>query len=310
VYKRISMADKKPTAIDVFNGNLRLYENQYNALLAYHGMTAQQFMVTLVNAVKKTPKLLECDQRTLFGAIMVAAELGLTPNTHMQFAHIIPYYRSFKDQQGKWQKVLEAQFQPGYQGLIEIAYRHPSVSEIESGVIYENEEWSYNRGEREKPFYHKPMIPSKRGEKWIAVYALAWLKDNPRPKVSLLFYEDVLKIKKISQAANSESSPWNNSEKDPLNWMPRKTAIKQLFKELPKTKDTERIINIDNLAETGGTVRLTDEGNVETIETTYFEELNKLEKIEVKHDAVKDSVKSMMPSNAGTVDKTGQTNLI
>lgn len=263
-------ATKPPSQIEVFHGNLKRYENDLKALLTIHNIPPEKFMTLTLNAVKRMPQLLECDPKTLFGAIMVAAELGLEPNTNMGFAHILPYKRKFK-KGNVWESVLEAQFQIGYPGWLEIMYRNPKIESIDSGVIYENEEWYFDKGKRE-PFSHTPLPPSERGENWVAVFAIAWLKDASRPKVIVLYKEDIDKIKALSQGANSEYSPWN-STKDPFLWMPRKTALKQLVKELPKTKEIEKVYHIDNVVETGGTVRLTDDNTVEAVESDYAKAL-------------------------------------
>lgn len=302
--------ERKITAIDVFKGTLSRYENDLRALLEMHNMSPQNFITTTLNAVKKTPALLDCDPKTLFASILVSAELGLTPNTTMGFAHILPYKRKYKDKQGNWQEVLEAQFQIGYPGWLEIMYRNPKIESIETGVIYENEAWSFDKGRRE-PFSHSPLSPKLRGDNWVAVFGIAWLANVTRPKVIVLYREDIEKIMKLSQGANSSYSPWKDTDKDPFLWMPRKTTLKQLVKELPKTKEVERIVNIDNVVETGGTVRLGDDDRtVDTIDTGYMEHLNKLERIEEKSETIASAVKSMMPNNAGKTDKDGQTKLI
>lgn len=281
---------KKPSPVDVFRGNLQRYETDLKALLQIHGVTPEKFITSTMTAVKKEPKLLECDQRTLFAAILVSAELGLAPNTHSGLSFILPYRRKYKEG-NKEKYVLEAQFQLGYQGCIEVSLRNPKIESIESGVIYENEEWYFDKGKRD-PFSHKPLPPSKRG-KPVAAFAIAWLRDNPRPKVVVLYEEDIMLIAKISKAANSEYSPWNKDGSDPFKWMWRKTAIKQLWKELPKTSEMEKAQHIENVAETGGNVRLNDDGQPEIIDTTYMEDLSKQERLESKAASVAEGVKNL-----------------
>lgn len=239
------VAPKKLTQIDIFHGNLKKYESDLKALLSIHKLSPEKFITMTLNAVKRTPKLLECDPKTLFGSIMVAAELGLEPNTVMGYAHILPYKRKFKEG-AQWKEVLEAQFQIGYPGWLEIMYRNPKIESIDTGVIYENEEWTFDKGKRE-PFSHTPLPPSKRGANWVAIFAIAWLKDSSKPKVIVLYKEDIDQIRKLSQGANSDYSPWNSSDKDPFLWMPRKTGIKQLVKELPKTKEIDTVYHLDNV---------------------------------------------------------------
>lgn len=286
---------KKPSPVDVFRGQLQRYETDLKALLQIHGVTPEKFITSTMTAVKKEPRLLECDQRTLFAAILVSAELGLSPNTHSGLSWILPYRRKYKEN-GKDKYVLEASFQLGYQGCIEVSLRNPKIESIESGTIYENEEWHFDKGKRD-PFSHKPLPPSKRG-KPIASFALAWLSGVERPKVVVLYEEEIMEIAKISKAANSEYSPWNKAGSDPQRWMQRKTCIKQLWKELPKTSEMEKAQHIENVAETGGNVRLNDEGQPEIIDTTYMEDLTKQERLEGKGARVAEGVRNLRNKKA------------
>lgn len=286
---------KKASPADVFRGNLQRYENDLKALLQIHGVTPEKFITSTMTAVKKEPRLLECDQRTLFAAILVSAELGLSPNTHSGLSFILPYRRKYKDG-GKEKYVLEAQFQLGYQGCIDIALRNPKIEAIESGVIHQNEEWYFDKGKRD-PFSLKPLPPSERGEP-VASFAIAWLRDSARPKVVVLYKEEIAQIAKLSKAANSEYSPWNKDGSDPFRWMWRKTAIKQLWKELPKTSEMEKAQHIENVAETGGNIHLNDEGKPEIIDTTYLEDLSKQERLESKAASVAEGVKNLRNKKA------------
>lgn len=286
----VAPTNKPLTQVEVFHGNLKKYEGDLKALLSIHNIPPDQFIALTLNAVKRLPRLLECDPKTLFGSILVAAELGLPVNTTMGYAHVLPYKRKFKEG-NQWKESLEAQFQLGYQGWLEIMYRNPKIESIDSGIIYENEEWYFDKGKRE-PFSHTPLPPSERGEKWIAAFAIAWIRDTSKPKVIVLYKEEIEKIKKLSQGATSEYSPWN-SDKDAFLWMPRKTAIKQLVKELPKTKEVEKVYHLDNVAETGGNVRLNDDKTIEVIESDYMKNLPATERKEAKDNAVSNTMSSI-----------------
>lgn len=257
---------KALSPIQTFEKQLTSYRQNLSALLAAHNMSENEFMVTALNAVKKTPALLNADRSTLVAAILTSAELGLPPNTPMSLAFILPYNRSVKKAGGGYEKVLEAQFQIGYQGWLEIMQRNPKVESIDSGIVYEKEKWQYNKGLR-VPFSHEPLPPKDRGVP-IGAYAIAWIKGSEKPKVVFLYKDEIMEFKKISQGAASDFSPWNSDEKDPQKWMWRKTCLKQLAKELPKTRDMSRAYIQDNAVEMGGTQRLTEDGTVEVVETT------------------------------------------
>lgn len=267
VKKEEKPAQKPQTAIQVFENQLYSYKSNMRDLLAAHNMSELEFMVTAINAIKKTPNLLDADRKTLFGAILMSAELGLPPNTPMQLSFILPYKRKFKNEKGNWDQVTEAQFQIGYQGWVEIMLRNPKIESIDSGNVFSNEKWHFNKGLRE-PFSHEPKPPSTRGD-YVGSYAIAWMTTGNKPKVIFLYKEEIEEFKKISQGASSDYSPWNSIEKDPQKWMYRKTVLKQLSKELPKTRDMAKAYAQDTVVELGGTQKVDEAGKVELIESDY-----------------------------------------
>jgi recombination protein RecT len=265
---------------------LKSYEDNMFSLLRAHNIGVDQFMNIVVNSCKKTPTLFECDRGTLLGAVLSAAELGLLPNTPMGFSYIIPYNRKVKVG-NTWESRLEAQFQIGYQGWLEIMYRNPRISDIQCGVVYEGDHFKFTKG-TSGVFEHEAVSPGKRGEP-IGAYALAFLKEVDKPKVLFLYREEIESYQKISKAGNSDSSPWKDTEKDPRKWMWMKTCIKQLAKEVPKTRETEHAYHLDTVAETGGRVTIDQETVV--VEDSQDQ---KKERMESKGDNVLSSIKGMI----------------
>lgn len=276
--------NKKPTteltAVKTFEITLEKYKKNIVDLLQNRGISPQEFMVITVNAIKKNPKLLECDKSTLFGAILTAAELGLPPNTPAQLSYIIPYKRKYKEG-NIWKESMEAQFQIGYQGHLELMHRNPNVLDVETDVVYEKDEFEVIKGE-DKKIIHKPYYGEDRGKR-IATYAIVYLKGVTKPKFVVLRDYQIEKFKKISQSAAYDSSPWKDEDKDPMGWMWRKTAIKQIAKEIPKTQAIERALQVDNAMETGGKIVVTEEGEAEVLENEAF-------KIEQKNEAIQEAV--------------------
>lgn len=78
-------------------------------------ITPERFTRMALSALNTTPKLAECSHMSFLSALMNAAQLGLEPNTPLGQAYLIPY----KNKSG-----LECQFQIGYKGLLDLAYRN------------------------------------------------------------------------------------------------------------------------------------------------------------------------------------------
>lgn len=282
------------TPTKAFEVTLQRYEQNIMDLLQFHGVSPKEFMVITINAIKKNPKLLECDKSTLFGAILTAAELGLPPNTPGQLSYIIPYKRKIKDG-SNWREVVEAQFQIGYQGHLELMHRNPSVIDVETEIVYEKDRFEVVKGV-DKKIIHVPYEGADRGKR-VAAYAIVYLKDSPKPKFVVIRDHEIEKFKKISQSASYGNSPWADEDKDPMGWMWRKTCIKQISKEIPKTKAIEKALYVDNTIETGGKIEATEDGEAVVIENEQY-------KIEKKAEEIKESQQARSDqANQAVIDK-------
>jgi len=202
-----------------------------------YGITPEDFIETCIRAVKENPKLLQCDPKSLFGAVLLSAEVGLKPNTSLQHSFIIPYKG-------------QAKFQIGYKGLIEIMYRNPRVKQITARAVFENDEFDYGYGLQ--PFLnHKPARKDKG--KLECVYATC-LVDN-EPIFVVVEKAELDAIRQISQTIDSKFSPYNNGT-DVHNWMEIKAGVKALSKLIPTSNNVEmaKAVEYDSKFEGGARV--------------------------------------------------------
>jgi recombination protein RecT len=202
-----------------------------------YGITPEDFIETCIRAVKENPKLLQCDPKSLFGAVLLSAEVGLKPNTSLQHSFIIPYKG-------------QAKFQIGYKGLIEIMYRNPRVKQITARAVFENDEFDYGYGLN--PYLnHKPARKDKG--KLECVYATC-LVDN-EPIFVVVEKAELDAIRNISKTIDSEYSPYNNGT-DVHNWMEIKAGIKSLSKLIPTSNNIEmaKAVEYDSKFEGGARV--------------------------------------------------------
>lgn len=103
-------------------------------------------MLSLVaHAVRKNPRLLECDPGSVIGAMMASAALGLEPNTPQQQAFLIPY-KQRKNVGGKWVDTYECQFQIGARGFVTLAYRSGYVESLQAEAIHANDVFDHMMG--------------------------------------------------------------------------------------------------------------------------------------------------------------------
>lgn len=266
---------KKESEIGLFQNNLGKYEQTITDLLGKkYGISPQEFMIKVINAVKKTPDLLKCTPQSLFGSILYFAEVGLPFNTPEGFGYILPY---------KNKGIVEATPIIGYKGLIEIAYRNPKVKSIRIQSVYENDEFSYEYG-TEEYIKHKPSMGIRGG--LVAVYAIAKI-DGIDPLFVVVHKPELDKIQKLSKSGGSEYSPYNNGT-DVFNVMQSKVAIKLLFKTLPKMDNEAllKILELDNKFDYEKNVKIVagEEGYdvIEEEQKPLFIENKKIEEIKIK----------------------------
>ena len=180
-------------------------------------MTPERFTRMVLSAISVNPKLASCTPASFLGAMMNAAQLGLEPNTPLGQAYLIPYGNS-------------VQFQIGYKGLIDLAYRSGEVELVQAHIVYENDTFECEFG-LEPKLVHKPA-DSNRGEP-VKVYAMFKTKSGGYG-FEVMSMDDVRKhMEKYSQAAKSSSSPWKTNFEE----MAKKTVLKKTLKYAPMKSD-------------------------------------------------------------------------
>lgn len=187
-------------------------------------ITPERFTRIVLSAISVNPKLGSCTPASFLGAMMTSAQLGLEVNTPLGQAYVIPYNNK---------GTLEAQFQLGYKGLIDLAYRSGEVAVIQAHVVYENDEFECAYG-LEPKLSHRPA-DHDRGEP-IKVYAVFKTKDGGFG-FEVMSMEDIRKhASKFSKAYSSGYSPWQTNFEE----MAKKTVLKRVLKYAPLKSDFVR----------------------------------------------------------------------
>ena len=227
-------------------------------------LSIDRMLRVAMTAITKRPKLLDCDQTSLFLAIMNSIETGLELDTPTQEAHLIPYYNNKRE-------VMEAQFQIGYRGLEKLARNSNQISSIEVVIVYENEKFECTRG-LNPVLVHEPKWDGNRGEARL-LYCIVRYKDATLlPYVEIMTVEEINKIKATSKAKNS--GPWV----DHWGEMAKKTISKRAMKHQPMSTSMARAIELDNKASMG-------ESQLEVADPELLSELSKVPtESEVKDD--------------------------
>lgn len=192
-------------------------------------MTPERFTRIAISALNNTPQLRQCTPISFIAALLNAAQLGLEPNTPLGQAYLIPY---------KNKGVLECQFQIGYKGYIDLAYRNGQMQTIQAQVVYTNDEFQYEYGLDPKLF-HRPAF-SDRGE---PVYFYGIFRTvNGGYGFTVMSKADMDTFaRNYSKAFDSAYSPWKTNYEE----MAKKTVIKQALKYAPIKTDFQRAMSSD-----------------------------------------------------------------
>jgi recombination protein RecT len=192
------------------------------------GIDADRIVRLALTSVRKNPQLAECTLESFGGALMTATALGLEPDVNGE-AYLVPYRDRNKG-------ITECTFIMGYQGVTKLFWQHPLARHIDAQAVHERDEFDYAYGL--DPFLrHKPAT-GDRGD-IIYYYAVAALANGARSFV-VLSPDDVKKLRggKVGPDPRFKGG-------DPMHWMERKTAVKQLAKLLPKSTALAQALQVD-----------------------------------------------------------------
>lgn len=194
-----------------FTERLQLYASTINPGI---------FAASVLNQVRKVPKLSKCTQESFFDALVTCAQLGILPNG--RDAHLIPFDTSRKDASGGWKKQTECQLIIDWKGLAGLAFKNSDLVEpIYADVVCENDVFKYSKGRIEE---HTWDLRKDRGAV-IGSYAIAKFKSGGE-RHDLLSLRDIEKARAASK--NADKGPW-------VAWfeeMAKKTAVRRLSKYL------------------------------------------------------------------------------
>ena len=212
---------------------------------------AERFARICLTAVRNTPKLANCTMESFAASMMICAQLDLEPNTPQQLAFLIPF-------EIKRLGITECQFQVGYRGLLQLAYRSGMITSFNADVVYKSEVESgmfrYRKGIVPTIEHDVDLLrPELRGGEIVAAYAACMLVGG-QPLLRVVDAREIERAQKTSASlknakkyGNSDSSPWQTSPE--AMWM--KTAIKRLAAWMPQTEMLALAVDTDDKSERG-----------------------------------------------------------
>jgi recombination protein RecT len=209
-----------------FSSTLATQGAKIKALLP-EGMDAGRFARIAIGLLDKNKDLLKCSPTSFTLAVIGCAELGLEPLLGQ--AYIIPYGST-------------ATLMIGYQGMVQLARNSGKVRDVWADVVRDGDDFTYSLGTK-REIHH--VRHSKPGDPVTHAYACADLGGGNVTFV-VLDNDEIEARRKVSKSGNV----WKQWPEE----MQKKTAVRALWKMLPKSTQMLAAIELDNSAELGSQV--------------------------------------------------------
>lgn len=239
--KEIASGEKQQHPVTAFRSFLEKNKFQIASALPKH--ISPDRMIRLACTEFSRNKLLQkCTPTSIFGAIIQSSQLGLEVGILGQ-AYLIPY-RNNKENS------YEAQFIPGYKGLISLARRSGEVTSIETHIVYENDKFDLKLG-IDSVIEHIPFLDGDRGSPKL-VYGVAKFRDGGH-HFEWMTIGEVNNIRARSRATNN--GPWVTD----YTQMVRKTLVRRMANYLPMSIELSNALQVSDAADEGK--RTTIEGD-------------------------------------------------
>jgi recombination protein RecT len=202
----------------------------------------QAFVRVAYTTITKSPRLMEATPASVLMALLECASLGLVPNGVMGEAYLVPFNNKVKeDGRERWE--VQAQFIPGYRGLVKLARNTGVVRNIVTRPVYEGDVFEVEYGSVER-LHHVPDLSAPEEQRRLThVWAMAHFPDGGQPQFEVMTRADVDAIRRRSKTANN--GPWVTDYPE----MALKTVVRRVCKRLPASDHDQtlsRALEADN----------------------------------------------------------------
>lgn len=199
------------------------------------------FVRLSLNVLRWQPELRDCDRFSFIGALMSCAAMGLEPPDPARPDSYV-YFKprnvnvARRGEQAQWVKKVEVDVD--YRGLIHIAQRTGAAASITAEVVHANDHFDYWREGGKQRLTHRPAGLLEEPGEVVGAYAVAEML-NGSEIIEVLRLSDLERARKSSESYrawvrdNNKSSPWVSD----FEAMARKTAVRRVFKWLPKSPE-------------------------------------------------------------------------
>lgn len=211
-------------------------------------ITKDRILSVVAMAFRKNPKLQQCSKNSLLAAIITASQLGLELNTPLGHACVIPFENK-RFVNGEWKKVLEAEFQLEYQGLIDLAYRTGEYETIYAEEVDSSDKFEMELGLNKRLIHIPNDEPSGKIKGYYAVYRLKNggydFKYQSVKQIEAWAEKYSPGYRQLQKDLAAKKDPKNNAWHTSFDQMAKKTVLKMLLKYAPKSIELARQLILD-----------------------------------------------------------------
>lgn len=197
---------------------------------------ALRFRRVVIQALVKSPELLQCAPDSIVSAVFEAAAMGLEPTGAAGGAHLVSYNTNVGTKDSpRWEK--RAQLIPDYRGIIRLVTKPPSdIVSMEARAVKEGDEFTYQLGSDAFVNHVPSLAPDRSTKATTHVYSIARLRAGGPPLVDV---EDRAGIERVQKRGKERGfSPWTSDWDE----MAKKTIIKRHAKVLPVRPEIRSIL--------------------------------------------------------------------
>jgi recombination protein RecT len=209
-----------------------------NALPKHIG--ADRMIRLAATAWSRSADLQKCDLISLFGSTLTAAQLGLELGVGGQ-GYLVPYFNSKK-------KHFEAQFIPGWQGIVDLVAR-AGRAVVWTGAVYRGDHFDWELGSNPR-CVHKPDSDSDDWDDLEYVYAIGKINGTDMPVIEVWSKARIIrhlnKYNKVGANHYALKDGYKNFE-----MYARKVPLLQVMKYMPKSVEIQKAIDVAQAADAG-----------------------------------------------------------
>lgn len=227
--------------VQAFNSFLTKHKAQLAAALPKH-ITADRMSRLALTAFSQNPDLQNCTPKSIFGAVVMASQLGLEIGVQGQ-AYLIPYGTN-------------ATFVPGWQGLVDLVNRSGRAS-VWTGAVRRGDDFDYSLGDT-------PFVKHRPGDEFDSpieyVYAVGRVKGSDWPVIEVWSMAKVQNhLKQFNKVGKRHYALKDDNN---MEMYARKVCLLQILKYMPKSVELASAMTASTKGEAGEPFTMDQDFNI------------------------------------------------